>query len=103
MDADALGRNFQLGSFYDARTNMFFPESSFWTRTTIDDNKSQTNKFETKAEFNSDQRTLSKTSHMDISASLSMDFMSGMVHVSGSAGYLNDKVSNEYEVNVELT
>merc|ERR1719369_2271460 len=32
-----------------------------------------------------------------------MDFMSGMVHVAGSADYFDDKVSSEYEVNVELT
>jgi len=103
FDTQALGRNLQLGSFYDARTNMFFPESSFWTREKINDNANQKNGGNTKVKYLSDQRTLDKTDHMDIHAELEMDFMSGMVHVAGSADYFDDKVSSEYEVNVELT
>jgi len=103
FDAKALGRNFQLGSFYDARTNMFFPESSLWTRDRIIENMIRKTGGSEEIDFHSDQLTLDKTSHMDIDASLEMDFMSGMVHVEGSAGYLDDKVSSEYQVNVELT
>eukprot|EP00091_Calanus_sinicus_P008510 TRINITY_DN2061_c0_g1_i3.p1 TRINITY_DN2061_c0_g1~~TRINITY_DN2061_c0_g1_i3.p1 ORF type:complete len:555 (-),score=118.33 TRINITY_DN2061_c0_g1_i3:234-1826(-) len=103
FDTQAVGRNFQLGSFYDARTNMFFPESSLWTRENINAHLIKRNGGQTKLDYRSDQRTKDKTDHMDIEASLEMDFMSGMVHVEGGAGYLDDKVSSEYEVNVELT
>ena len=92
FDTQALGRNLQLGSFYDARqgltqniaqgncfnprTNMFFPESSFWTREKINDNANQKNGGSTKVKYLSYQRTLDKTDHIDIHAELEMDFMS---------------------------
>jgi len=102
-NVQALGRTLQLGTVYDARTNMFFPETSFWRKETIDNAVQENPAGHTSYEVYTDQRTKSKMESMDIEASLSMDFMSGMVHVGGSGRYFEDKVSDEYEVNVELT
>jgi len=102
-DEKGLGRNIQLGSLYDARTNIFFPEASFWDKSTIRKSMVEHDKFDVNLEVTANKRTLDKTNHFDISASLTLDFMSGMVHVSGSGGYLKDDVTSENEVNVELT
>ena len=58
------------------RTNMFFPESSLWTRQKINDNLIQKNGGNIDFAVESDQRTTEKISHMGIEAELSMDFMS---------------------------
>ena len=55
---------------------MFFPESSLWTREKINANLIKKKGGNTVVEYQSDQRTKDKTSHMDIEASLEMDFMS---------------------------
>ena len=60
------------------RTNMFFPESSLWTRDRINENLIRKTGGSEEIDFHSDQLTLDKTSHMDIDASLEMDFMSGL-------------------------
>ena len=36
INALALGRVFELGNFYDARKNTFFPDASLWSKATID-------------------------------------------------------------------
>jgi len=102
LDEKGLGRNIQLGSLYDARTNIFFPEASFWDKNQIRESMVEHDKFDVNLELTANKRTLDKTNHFDISASLTLDFMSGMVHVSGSGGYLKDDVTSENEVNVEL-
>merc|ERR1711936_1385484 len=96
-DEKGLGRNIQLGSLYDARTNIFFPEASFWDKSTIRKSMVEHDKFDVNLEVTANKRTLDKTNHFDISASLTLDFMSGMVHVSGSGGYLKDDVTSENE------
>jgi len=103
IDDKALGRNFQLGALYDARRNMFFPESSLWSQETINSNFFEYDRRSVNLDVSANKRTLDKTDHMDISAHLTLDFMSGMVHVSGSASYLKDEVTSEEEVNVEMT
>jgi len=103
IDDKALGRNFQLGSTYDARTNMFFPEASLWTQENIEYMTYEYERSNVNLDVTANKRTLEKTDHFDISAHLTLDFMSGMVHVSGSAGYLKDEVTSEEEVNVEMT
>jgi len=103
IDDKALGRNFQLGSLYDARRNMFFPESSLWSQDTINSNSFQYDRRNVNLDVSANKRTLDKTDHMDISAHLTLDFMGGMVHVAGSAGYLKDDVTSEDEVNIEMT
>ena len=55
---------------------MFFPESSLWTRDKINANLIKKNGGNTVIEYQEDQRTIDKTSHMDIEANLQMDFMS---------------------------
>jgi len=103
IDDKALGRNFQLGALYDARRNLFFPESSLWSQDTINSNYFEYDRRSVNLDVSANKRTLDKTNHMDISAHLTLDFMSGMVQVAGSASYLKDEVISEEEVNVEMT
>merc|ERR1712215_79958 len=37
MEVEVLGRPAQLGSLYDARVSMFFPEASLWSKETVNE------------------------------------------------------------------
>ena len=98
------------------RRNLFFPESSLWSQDTINSNYFEYDRRSVNLDVSANKRTLDKTNHMDISAHLTLDFMSkilklkfilhmslpfllgGMVHVAGSASYLKDEVTSEEEV-----
>jgi len=98
----AMGRGFELGFFYDAKKSELDPAFNFWSQSTIDSNKTTYDRKEVTTEFTADKYQRDKTSHFDISARLAMDFMSGMVSVEGAMSYLDDEVSSEKEVNVEM-
>eukprot|EP00092_Neocalanus_flemingeri_P019418 GFUD01021033.1.p1 GENE.GFUD01021033.1~~GFUD01021033.1.p1 ORF type:complete len:1054 (-),score=234.72 GFUD01021033.1:7-3144(-) len=102
IDEKAMGRSFQLGTFYDVKKSQFFEDSSFWSQNTIRANSFTYDRKEVNTDFRADKTVHDKTSHFDISAKLSMDFMGGMVSVSGAMSYLDDDVSSEKEVNVEM-
>ena len=94
---------------------MFFPDASLWNKDTIDNNTFEYDRRNVDLEVTASKRTLEKTDSMDISAHLTLDFMSkshtmssfkmwtfagGMVHVAGSAGYLKDDITSEDEVKI---
>jgi len=103
MDIEALGRNFQLGSMYDARTGMFFPERPLWSKNTTLHKKETSNQFRVNVDVKTADRLKERVNLFDISAELAVDFMGGMVKVWGAGGYLNEEVSSEEESNVQLT
>lgn len=98
----ALGRSFDLGYLYDAKKSQVYPSSNLWSQATINENKFRYDRKEVNTAFTADKAIRDKTSHFDISARLSMDFMGGMVSVEGAMSYLDDEVSSEREVNVEM-
>jgi len=98
----ALGRSFDLGYLYDAKKSQVYPSSNLWSQPTINANKFRYDRKEVNTAFTADKAIRDKTSHFDISASLSMEFMGGMVKVDGAMSYLDDEVSSEREVNVEM-
>jgi len=97
-----MGRGLDLGSLYDAKDSTVYNDASLWSQNTINQNKFRYDRKEVNTAFTADKSIHDKTSHFDISARLSMDFMGGMVSVSGGMEYLKDEVSSEREVNVEM-
>ena len=55
---------------------MFFPEASLWSQKTIKNNSFQYDRRNVNLEVTANKKTLDKTDHFDISAHLTLDFMS---------------------------
>ncbi|XP_041830297.1 stonustoxin subunit alpha-like isoform X2 [Melanotaenia boesemani] len=105
MDSDnmllsALGRPFTLGMFYDARRDQLIPGVTLWDRQTIEKNTVQTSKRTSTFEISASDSTESKSSLLNIEASLKASFLGGLVEVEGSANYLKDqkKFANQSRV-----
>jgi len=102
FDDKTLGRNVVLGALYDGKKNKFDISRSLWSRATIDANKFQYDRMETKTSFSADSSKEEKVDTFDISANLKLDFMSGAVGVEGAMRYLTDERASEQELNVEM-
>merc|ERR1711892_267763 len=98
----SMGRSMDLGTLYDAKKSQVYSDASLWSQKTIEKNKFQYDRKEVNTAFTADKSVHDKTSHFDISARLSMEFMGGMVSVEGAMSYLDDEVSSDREVNVEM-
>ena len=55
---------------------MFFPEASLWSQNNINDNSFQYDRLNVNLEVTANKKKLDKTDHFDISAHLTLDFMS---------------------------
>ena len=60
---------------------MFFPEASLWSQNTINDNHFTYDRRNVNLEVTANKKTLEKTEHFDLSAHLTLDFMSKCIFV----------------------
>ncbi|XP_008285366.1 verrucotoxin subunit beta-like isoform X1 [Stegastes partitus] len=91
MTVAALGRPFTLGMFYDAVKDELVPGVTLWDVKTLQDNIVETTQPTSAFQISTSDTTESKSSMLNIEASLKLSFMSGLVEVEGSANYLNDQ------------
>ena len=63
---------------------MFFPEASFWTQENIKYMTYEYERSNVNLDVTANKRTLEKTDHFDISAHLTLDFMSRIIGYSNS-------------------
>ena len=70
-----LGRNVYLGCLFDAKRNYIMAGDSFWKRETITKNKDTSLTFSSNLDFFAAQSTFDRLSHMDIEASLKLEFL----------------------------
>ncbi|XP_073345908.1 neoverrucotoxin subunit alpha-like [Pagrus major] len=92
----ALGRTFTLGSLYDAVEDKLIP------RLTLQGQITNNPKHFSTFEITASDSIESKSSLLDIEASLKASFMCGLVEVSGSAKYLNDTKKSKNQSRVTL-
>ncbi|XP_061564593.1 cytolytic toxin-alpha-like [Cololabis saira] len=91
MSMAALGRSFTLGMLYDARRDELIPGFTLWDLKTIREHTDEIFQHSSAFEVSASDSTESKSSLLDIDASLEASFLCGMVKVGGSAKYLNDQ------------
>ncbi|XP_036938319.1 neoverrucotoxin subunit beta-like isoform X2 [Acanthopagrus latus] len=91
MDVAALGRPFTLGMLYDARRDELIPGLTLWDPKTLKEKTVKTSQQTSNFEVSASDSIESKSSLMDIEASLKVSFLCGLIEVGGSAKYLNDK------------
>ncbi|KAK5880760.1 hypothetical protein CesoFtcFv8_021638 [Champsocephalus esox] len=103
MNVAALGRPFTLGMLYDARRDELVPGLRLWNDKTLEEKTTETPQHSNHFEMSASDSTESKSTLMDIEASLKASFMSGLIQVGGSAKYLNDekKFKNQSRVTLQ--
>ncbi|XP_030255023.1 neoverrucotoxin subunit beta-like [Sparus aurata] len=100
MNIAALGRPFTLGMLYDARRDELIPGLTLWDKNSLKEKTVKTSQQTSHFEVSASDSIESKSSLMDIEASLKASFMSGLIEVGGSAKYLKDtkKFKNQSRV-----
>ncbi|XP_034005507.1 stonustoxin subunit beta-like [Trematomus bernacchii] len=91
MKVAALGRPFTLGMLYDARKDELVPGPRLWNDKTLAEKTSETPQHSSSFAMSASDSTESKSTMMDIEASLKLSFLSGLIEVEGSAKYLKDE------------
>ncbi|XP_070708307.1 stonustoxin subunit beta-like [Pempheris klunzingeri] len=96
----ALSRPFTLGMLYDAVKDEVIPGLTLWDIKTLQQNTVENRQPSSAFEVSASDSIESKSSQLDIEASLKASFLSGLVEVEGSAKYLNDtkKFKNQSRV-----
>ncbi|KAK5932784.1 hypothetical protein CgunFtcFv8_004462 [Champsocephalus gunnari] len=101
MTVAALGRSFTLGMLYDAWSDELVPGVKLWNVETLQ--TTETPQQYSHFAISKSDTIESKSTMMDIEASLQASFMSGLIEVGGSAKYLNDeqKFKNQSRVTLQ--
>ncbi|XP_038592439.1 stonustoxin subunit beta-like [Micropterus salmoides] len=100
MTVAALGRSFTLGMLYDARKDQLIPGLTLWD----DKNEKivESSQHSSAFEISASDSIESKSSLLDVGASLKASFLGGLIEVGGSAKYLNDKKKFKNQSRVTL-
>jgi len=101
IEIPALGRPFSLGDLYDMRTDNSIGGPKLWEQKKLDEFV-QVGTPNTYLEIITAESFSEKKSLFDINAKISMSFLSGLIKVSGSAGYLDDRIKTSNTARVSL-
>ena len=97
-----LGRPFALGMLYDCRKDIIVPGMTLWDnamlKNALDSKKQVGSGFEIIAEDNLEN----KATNLDISASVKLSFLGGLIKVEGAAKYLDDRTSSLHQSRISL-
>ncbi|XP_067442344.1 stonustoxin subunit beta-like [Thunnus thynnus] len=102
MTVAALGRPFTLGMLYDARQDKLIPGFTLWDKTTLQENTTENFNPSSEFQITASDSIESKSSLLDVDASLKASFLCGLIEVGGSAKYLNDKKKFKNQSRVTL-
>nr|XP_057920678.1 neoverrucotoxin subunit alpha-like [Doryrhamphus excisus]XP_057920679.1 neoverrucotoxin subunit alpha-like [Doryrhamphus excisus] len=91
MKVAALGQPFTLGMLYNACKDELIPGFTLWDVATLSSQTSETAQKSSSFKITASDTIESRSSLMDIDASVKLSFMGGLVEVGGSAKYLNDQ------------
>ncbi|XP_054655432.1 stonustoxin subunit alpha-like [Dunckerocampus dactyliophorus] len=91
MEVSSLGRPFTLGMLYDARKDAILPGYILWDEETIQKNTVENSHRSSNFTVTASDSIESRSSLLDVSASIKASFLCGLIEVDGSAKYLNDK------------
>ncbi|XP_048012966.1 cytolytic toxin-alpha-like isoform X2 [Megalobrama amblycephala] len=98
----ALGRPLFPGMLYDCRKDTFIPGVTLWDKKSLREDLDSRLKLMTDLKFSSSDSLSSKSSLLDLSASLKASFLGGLVEVGGSAKFLHDTKSSNQQSRVTM-
>ncbi|XP_077414970.1 neoverrucotoxin subunit beta-like [Vanacampus margaritifer] len=87
--ATGCSGSFTLGMLYNACKDELIPGFSLWDKASLDKQTTETAQKSSSFKITASDTIESRSSLMDVEASLSMSFYGGLVEVGGSAKYLN--------------
>ncbi|XP_067282044.1 cytolytic toxin-alpha-like isoform X2 [Pseudorasbora parva] len=99
----ALGRPLFPGMLYDSRKDTFIPGVTLWDKKSLKEDLDSHQTLLTDLKFSSSDSLSSKSSLLDVSASLKVSFLSGLVEVGGSAKFLRDSKSSNLQSRVIMS
>merc|ERR1719336_1478564 len=97
---NALGREVCLGCLYYGSHDHISLSENFWDKETISKYSDEVKKTHERGNVVLNENTLKRLNNLDIDASLKLSFMGGLVQVSGSANYLNEKLDSKKTVSI---
>ncbi|XP_067239612.1 cytolytic toxin-alpha-like [Chanodichthys erythropterus] len=102
IEVAALGRPLFPGMLYDCRKDTFIPGVTLWDKKSLSEDLDSRLKLMTDLKFISSDSLSSKSSLLDVSASLKASFLGGLVEVGGSAKFLHDTKSSNQQSRVTM-
>ncbi|XP_066563569.1 cytolytic toxin-beta-like [Amia ocellicauda] len=102
VELATLGQPFHLGMLYDCQSDSLIPGITLWELNKIRDSidiRSQRNTYFQVIMVDSIEE---KASSLDVSASLKVSLLGGMISVKGSASYFNDSKSSKNQARITL-
>ena len=101
IQVPALGRPFFLGDLYDLKADTIIMGPKLWSSDHLA-NYTERIQRTTKFEISASQNVNDLKNHFSIDARLSLSFLGGLIKVSGSAGYMDDRVTKSDIARVSL-
>ncbi|XP_067248587.1 stonustoxin subunit alpha-like [Chanodichthys erythropterus] len=102
IEVAALGRPLYPGMLYDCRSDTFIPGVTLWDKKSLSEDLDSHPQPMTNLKFSSSDSLSSKSSLLDVSASLKASFLGGLVEVGGSAKFLRDTKSSNQQSRVTM-
>ena len=102
LELPCLGRPFQLGMLYDCRNDRLIPGITLWDDSTLKAALSETPQPSSAFDVSAEDSVSRKMFSLGVEANLSVSVLSGLVEVSGSAKYLDDRQSSSKQARVTL-
>ncbi|XP_050957463.1 neoverrucotoxin subunit alpha-like [Labeo rohita] len=102
IEVAALGRPLVPGMLYDCRRDSFIPGVTLWDKKSLSEDLDSRPQPRTDLKFSSSDSFSSKSSFLDINASLKASLLGGLVEVGGSAKYLCDTKSSNQQSRVTM-
>ena len=99
----AVGRPFKLGMLYDCRTETLVPGITLWDKTILEQNTVRQTQATSDFKIIASDTIENKANALDVNANLKLSFLGGLIQVSGSAKYLDDRTSSSHQERVTLT
>ncbi|XP_042565679.1 uncharacterized protein LOC105901965 isoform X2 [Clupea harengus] len=102
IECAALGRPFQLGMLYDCRNDALIPGVTLWNQDNLQSNKSVQQQHNTEFNVTTSDSIEEKSNSLNISGSLKLSLLGGLVNVRGSAKYFQDTKKSHKQSRVTL-
>ncbi|XP_078272193.1 uncharacterized protein LOC144602944 [Rhinoraja longicauda] len=102
LQLSTLGRPFKLGMLYDCRTDTLIPGVTLWDLQTLQNNLDRCDQPSTEFHIIASDSMERKAAALNVSGSLKVSLLSGLVEVKGSAKYLSDTKESKQQARVTL-
>ncbi|XP_071944804.1 uncharacterized protein [Antedon mediterranea] len=102
INVPALGRPFRLGMLYDCLNEKLIHGITLWDNDYLQHHLVSQPQVSANFKIHTEESIADKANALDINASLKLSILGGLVEVSGSAKYLNDRKSSNNTVRVSM-